>query len=61
MRYIRWTVFLVLLALVFSFFHYNLPQRDIVRITSTEIIRADFTGWNRFFYAQADSGNLCAG
>lgn len=57
MRYIRWTVFLVLLALVFSFFHYNLPQRDIVRITSTEIIRADFTGWNRFFYAQADSGN----
>jgi len=57
MRYFRWTIFLLMLLLAFSFFHYNLPQRDIVRVTSTEVIRADFTGFNRFFYAQADSGN----
>jgi hypothetical protein len=57
MRYFRWTIFLVLLLTVFSFFHYNLPQRDIVRVTATDVIRADFTGWNRIFYAQADSGS----
>ena len=38
------------------FLHYVLPQHDIVRITSTEVIRVDFGGWNRIFYAQADSG-----
>ena len=38
------------------FLHYVLPQHDVVRITSTEIIRTDFSGFNRIFYAQADSG-----
>ncbi len=38
-------------------FHYVLPQHDIVRITSTEIIRTDFSWYNGLFYAQADSGN----
>lgn len=42
---------------VAAFFSYVLPQRDIVRVTGTEIIRTDFTGLNRMFYAQADSGN----
>ncbi|MEJ6397446.1 DUF1523 family protein [Yoonia sp. 208BN28-4] len=36
--------------------HYVLPQHDVVRITSTEVIRQDFTAFNRIFYAQADSG-----
>ncbi len=36
--------------------HYVLPQHDIVRITSTEVIRTDFSSFNRIFYAQADSG-----
>ncbi len=36
--------------------HYVLPQRDIVRLTSTEVIRTDFSAYNRIFYAQADSG-----
>jgi hypothetical protein len=55
----RWPriIFLSLLALlVGAFLHYTLPQRDIVRIASTEIIRTDFSGLNRFFYAQGDSG-----
>ena len=37
--------------------HYVLPQHDIVRVTSTEVIRTDFSPLNRLFYAQADSGN----
>ena len=45
--------FLLIVAL---FLHYVLPQHDIVRVTSTEVIRADFSWYNRGFYAQADSG-----
>ncbi len=36
--------------------HYALPQHDIARITSTEIIRMDFSTFNRMFYEQSDSG-----
>ncbi len=57
MRRIR-IIFRVCLFLLFgAFFHYVLPQHDIVRVTSTEIIRTDFSAFNRMFYAQADSGN----
>lgn len=51
-------IFLTLLAAIIgAFLHYTLPQREIVRITDTEIIRQDFSGLNRIFYAQGDSGN----
>ncbi len=46
-----------LLVVIGAFFHYTLPQHDIVRVTSTEIIRTDFSGWNRMFYASADAGS----
>ncbi len=56
MRRIR-IIFRVCLFLFFgALFHYVLPQHDIVRVTSTEIIRTDFSAFNRMFYAQADSG-----
>ena len=45
------------LASIGAILHYTLPQRDVVRIAGTEIIRSDFTGWNKLFYAQPDSGN----
>ena len=48
-------IIFVILALLFS---YVLPQHDVVRVTSTEIIRQDFSSVNRIFYAQADSGNV---
>ncbi|SMY06153.1 DUF1523 family protein [Flavimaricola marinus] len=54
--YIKWTFWIVVWAVVAAFFSYVLPQRDIVRVTGTEIIRTDFTNLNRIFYAQADSG-----
>ncbi len=58
MRYIKWIFLLLVALLIFGFFHYTLPLRDIVRVTGTDIIRQDFSGWNRIFYAQADSGNV---
>ncbi|MEJ6404665.1 DUF1523 family protein [Yoonia sp. 2307UL14-13] len=56
MRRIR-IVFRLIVVLVFGLlFHYVLPQHDVVKVTSTEIIRTDFSAYNRIFYAQADSG-----
>ncbi len=57
MKKVKWTLWGLLALFVFAFFHYVLPQHDIVRITSTEIIRTDFTRFNRIFYAQADAGS----
>jgi hypothetical protein len=56
MRWPRIIFFTILALIIGAFLHYTLPQRDIVRITDTEIIRTDFSGWNRIFYAQGDSG-----
>ena len=44
-------------AVLAGFLHYTLPQKDIVWVQGTEIIRHDFSGTNRIFYAQADSSN----
>jgi len=53
------SVFRILLLVIFGLlFAYVLPQHDVVRVTSTEIIRQDFSRFNRLFYAQADSGNV---
>lgn len=57
MQFVKWGFILSFWALVGAVFHYNLPQRDIVYIQGTEIIRQDFSGWNRLFYAQGDSGS----
>ncbi|MDG4649896.1 DUF1523 family protein [Roseibacterium sp. SDUM158017] len=56
MRWPRIIFFSILALLIGAFLHYTLPQRDIVRINGTEIIRTDFSGLNRIFYAQGDSG-----
>ncbi|QBF33162.1 DUF1523 family protein [Thalassococcus sp. S3] len=57
MVYLKWTFWIVIWTFIAAFFHYTLPQRDIVRIQGTEIIRQDFSGFNRIFYAQGDTGN----
>ena len=56
MKKVKWSLWAFLALIIFGFFHYVLPQHDIARVTSTEIIRTDFSGFNRWFYAQADSG-----
>jgi hypothetical protein len=55
MRYVKWTFLVVLALFVFAFFHYTLPQRDIVRIVETEVRRVDF-GENSIFWAAPDVG-----
>lgn len=56
-RIIKWVFWTTFWVCTVSMFHYTLPQKDIVRVTGTEIIRKDFSGISRFFYAQADSGD----
>lgn len=56
MRRLKITLRVLVLLIFGGFFHYVLPQHDVVQVTSTEIIRTDFSSLNRFFYAQADSG-----
>lgn len=56
MRWPRIIFLSLILALLVAFGHYTLPQRDIVRITDTEIIRTELTGWSRYFYASAQAG-----
>ncbi len=57
MRRVKTIFFLLVFLIGGGLLHYVLPQHDIVRITSTEVIRTDFTALNRLFYAQADSGS----
>ena len=40
---LKWIFGLLLFVTVFGVLHYNLPQRDIVRITGTEVLRKDFS------------------
>lgn len=56
MQKIKRTFLLLIFLLVGGALHYVLPQHDVVRITSTEVIRMDFNWLNRPFFAQADSG-----
>ena len=58
MRNIRRFLRVALFLIVGLFLHYVMPQQDVARITSTEIIRTDFSSFNRMFYAQADSGSV---
>ena len=56
MKYIKWLLIIAFWTFVAAFFHYTLPQKDIVRITDTYEKRIDF-GENSLFWASADTGN----
>lgn len=56
MAYVKWSLILLFWAAVLGFFHYTLPQRDIVRVTDTYEKRIDF-GENSIFWANPDTGN----
>ena len=58
MRNIRRSLRIALFLIVGLFLHYVMPQQDVARITSTEIIRQDFSTFNRWFYASADVGGV---
>lgn len=54
-RILRLCFWLVVIAVIGSFLHYTLPDRDIVRITNT-YNRITTVGENGFFYATPDVG-----
>lgn len=58
MRNIRRFLRIFLFLIVGLFLYYVMPQQDVARVTSTEVIRTDFGGLQRLFYAQADSGQV---
>lgn len=51
LKWLFWGVFWVIVA---AFFHYTLPQRDIVRIINTYEERQDLGDWTRIFWANPD-------
>jgi hypothetical protein len=53
---LRWVFWGVVWVLVAAFFHYTLPQRDIVRVVDTLERRVDF-GENSIFWASPDVGS----
>ena len=56
MAYLKWSIRILLLLIVGGFLHYNLPDRDIVRIVNTEVRRVDF-GWNAPFWQNSGAGD----
>ncbi len=57
MRRVKSIFYILVFLITGSLLHYVLPQHDMVRITSTEVIRMDFSSINRLFFAQSDSGS----
>ena len=55
MRLLKWAFWLSIWAVVAAFLHYTLPQKDIVRLTETEIRRVD-VGDRPLFWGSADTG-----
>ena len=41
MAYVKWTFLAIVATLVVAFFHFYLPQNDVVRIVATEVVRSD--------------------
>lgn len=60
MKYVKWTFWALIASVIFGFFHYTLPQHDIVRIVGTENRRIDFGG-NSIFWASPDGGTAASG
>ncbi len=60
MVYVKWVFWGAFWLFVASFFHYTLPQHDIVRIADTYEKRVDF-GENSIFWAKEDAGSAVGG
>jgi hypothetical protein len=56
MVYFKWGFWISFWVLVAAFFHYTLPQHDIVRVADTYEKRVDF-GENSLFWSAPDAGN----
>jgi len=56
MQFVKWVLVVCFWVIVAAFFHYTLPQKDILRVSDTYEKRIDF-GENSIFWASADAGN----
>lgn len=56
MGYVKWGFWGLFWLIVVAFFHYTLPQHDVVRIADTYEKRVDF-GENSWFWAKEDAGS----
>lgn len=57
MRTVKWTLIIGFWTFVAAFFHYTLPQRDIVYVQGTEIELRNIAGLDAWFYASAETGS----
>ncbi len=55
MRIAKFTIFAIFALIAFAFFHYNLPQRDIVRIVNTYEERQNLQGWTTMFWGASET------
>ncbi|WP_417253863.1 DUF1523 family protein [Celeribacter sp.] len=58
MRYVKWTLIALTVLFIGGFFHYTLPQHDIVRIVNTYEERQDIDGWTTLFWQEAGNGTV---
>lgn len=56
MRWVIRAIFLIIAVVILAFFHYTLPQRDIVRVVGTYEERQDFGGLSSIFWGAGDAG-----
>ena len=41
MGFVKWTIFGILVAMAAAFLHYSLPDREVVKIVGTEVVRVE--------------------
>lgn len=54
MTYIKWFFIITFWIFIAAFFHYTLPQKDIVRIVNTYEERQELGDWTRVFWSRPD-------
>ncbi|MGC1495455.1 MAG: DUF1523 family protein [Sulfitobacter sp.] len=55
---IKWVFWITFWVIVVGFFHYTLPQRDLVRIVDTYEERQDLDDWTRIFWSDPDDQSV---
>ena len=54
---IKWVFWVTFWVIVAGFFHYTLPQKDLVRIVNTYEERQDLDDWTRIFWTEPDDNS----
>ena len=54
MAIVKWVFWITFWVLIGAFFHYTLPQKDVVRIVNTYEENIELRDWTRLFWSQPD-------